>query len=103
MIHARHQLVQHLEPARALGYTILSAHNQRVSLDRAQIAGRWSSQQRLQVQRFVDVSTSPDQLRSYTLTDSDWVELLADVELGCLERRSLSLANRANFTPDRAE
>ena len=55
------------------------------------------------MQRFVDVSTGPDQLWSYTLTDSDWVKLLASVKLGCLERRSLPLANRANFTPDRAE
>ena len=35
VIHARHQLVEHLEPACALGHTILSAHDQRVSLDRA--------------------------------------------------------------------
>lgn len=55
------------------------------------------------MQRFVDVSAGPDQLWSYTLTDSDRVELLADVKLGCLERRGLPLANRANFTPDRAE
>ena len=55
------------------------------------------------MQRLVDVSTGPDQLWSYTLTDSDWVKLLANVKLSCLERRSLPLANRANFTPDRAE
>ena len=95
--------MEHLEPACTLGYTVISAHDQRVSLDRAKIAGPRSAEERLQVQRFVNVSTGPDHLRSHTLTDSDWVERLTDVELGCLERRSLPLASRTDFTPDRAE
>ena len=59
--------------------------------------------QRLQVQRFVYVVTQSDLLRVYSLAEAyNWVELLADFELGCLERR-LSLTDRAYLTLDRSK
>ena len=55
------------------------------------------------MQRLVDVLADADLLGCDGLTEPNGVKLLADLELGRLERRLLLVAHGADFTPDGAE